>query len=195
MGFITRNLLWKMHEVISALTSSKVLSGTLFTLLNSRKDALWPGIARMSIRRGMRGPEDMTSRETERAGFVWPQERRLRRSITTAFNRLENCYREEGTNLLTVSVVDRAGSNRLKLQQRGFRLDRSLTIQFSSPSLSLGSFQFTDMDMQPILTEIAVMTEKFFALLSSYAHPRGYPWNFPFSSTCIIVLHVWECVI
>lgn len=56
-----------------------------------------------------------------------------------------------------MSVVDRAGSNRLKLQQQGFRLDMSLPIQFSSPSLSLGSFQFTDMDMQPTVTEKAVM--------------------------------------
>lgn len=56
-----------------------------------------------------------------------------------------------------MSVVDRAGSNRLKLQQQGFRLGMSLTIQFSSPPLSLGSFQFTDTDMQPILTEKAVM--------------------------------------
>lgn len=56
-----------------------------------------------------------------------------------------------------MSVVDRAGSNRLKLQQQGFRLDMSLTIQFSSPSLSLGSFQLTDRDMQPTLTEKAVM--------------------------------------
>lgn len=55
-----------------------------------------------------------------------------------------------------MSVVDRAGSNSLKLQQQGFRLAITLTIQFSSLSLSLGSFQFTDMDMQPILTEKAV---------------------------------------
>lgn len=55
-----------------------------------------------------------------------------------------------------MSVVDRAGSNRLKLQQQGFRLDMSLPIQFSSPSLSLGSFHFTDKDMHPTVTEKAV---------------------------------------
>lgn len=179
MGYVTRNVLWKMHEVISALAFSKVLSGTLFTLLNSRKDALWPGIAWKPIRRGVRGPEDMTSRETEWTGLVWPQERRLRRGITTAFNRLENCYQEEGTNLLAVSVVDRAGSNRLKLQQWGFRLDRSLTIQFSSPSLSLGLFQFTDMDIQPI-TEIAVMTEKFFCFIILIRPPKRISMELPF---------------
>lgn len=75
-------------------------------------------------------------------------------------------------------MVDRAGSNRLKLQQQGFRLDMRLTIQFSSLSLSLGSFKFTDM-MQPTLTEKAVMIDSCFTLLLSYAHP--YPWNVPFA--------------
>lgn len=78
----------------------------------------------------------------------------LQQSLTVSKTVIE---RKE-KNLLTILVVDRAGSNRLKLQQQGFRLDMSLTIRFSSLSLSLGSFKFTDMDMQPTLTEKAVVT-------------------------------------
>lgn len=88
-----------------------------------------------------------------------------------------------------MSVVDRAGSNRLKLQQQGFRLDMSLTIQFPSPSLSLGSFQFTDMDTQPILTEIAVMTVNFLHcrphMPTQEEYPRGFPLAIPILYPCI----------
>lgn len=94
-------------------------------------------------------------------------------------------------NLLTTLVVDRAGSNRLKLQQQGFRLDMSLTIQLSSLSLSLGSFKFTDIDMQPTLTEKAVMLDSCFTLLFSYA--RLYPWNVPLALP-VLKPCTWECV-
>jgi len=88
-------------------------------------------------------------------------------------------------------VVDRAGSNRLKLQQQGFRLDMSLTIQFSSPSLSLGSLQFADMDMQPILTENAVMTVN---CLHYCSHMPTYTPVCPCCSTRIVALHIEVCI-
>lgn len=111
----------------------------------------------------------------------------LQQSLTAS----KTVIKRKEKNLLTTLVVDRAGSNRLKLQQQGFRLDRSMIIQFSSPALSLGSFKFTDVDIQPTLTEKAVTIDSCFMLLFSCAHP--YPWNVPISVP-VLQPCIWECV-